>query len=165
MENKVGDKVPSPKVVAEIVDEIKSVNAKLKKFGVTLSVDERKRLLHARREADPMVKRVHELSLKYGVNLPGIPVQGMVSDMTLRDRLLPIVDLLRAALALADDTEGQAESEMWEAFLAHYGVLSSMADKLPELATELAPVVAFMANGKRRKEAPAADGAEETKPA
>jgi hypothetical protein len=99
---------------------------------------------------------VHDLSAKYSIVIPGISLQGMAKDMTLRERIHPIVDMLRAALTLAEDTEGQAESEMWEAFLAYYGVLSSMADRLPELSIELEPVVAFMANGKRRKEAPEA---------
>lgn len=51
-------------------------------------------------------------------------------------------------MVLAEDTEGQAESEMWEAFLAYYGVLSKMAEQNPTLAVELAPVVDFMARRK-----------------
>lgn len=154
MENKVGENVPSPKAIAELVEQLKAINAQLRKFGITLSVDERKRLLRARREADPMVKRVHDLAVKYNIAIPGITLQGMAKDMSLRERIHPIVDLMRAGLALAEDTEGQAESEMWEAFLAYYGILSSMAERLPELSTELEPVTAFMANGKRRKEPP-----------
>ena len=49
----------------------------------------------------------------------------------------------------------QADSEAWDAFLAYYGVLSSMADRDPELAVELEPVVQFMANGPRQKAPPA----------
>ncbi len=62
----------------------------------------------------------------------------------------PLSDLFRAGLVLAEDTEGQAESEMWQAFLAYYGVLCKMAEMNPALAVELQPVIDFMATGKRR---------------
>ncbi|MCC6559619.1 MAG: hypothetical protein IT372_42425 [Polyangiaceae bacterium] len=74
----------------------------------------------------------------------------MMNDRALRTRMHPLADLFRAGGVIADDTEGQAESEMWEAFLAYYGVLANMAQRTPELAVELAPVVEFMASGKRR---------------
>src|SRR5262249_648859 len=115
----------------------------------TLSADERKRLLHARREADPMVKRVHDLAIKYNIAIQKIPLSGMMNDMLLREHMQPIVDELRAGLIMAEDTGGEAESEMWEAFLAYYGVLANMAPRMPELATELAPVVTFMSNKRR----------------
>ena len=57
-------------------------------------------------------------------------------------------------LTFAEDTGTQAGSEGWEAFLAYYGVLSSMADRNPELAAELEPVVQLMATGPRPKEPP-----------
>ena len=55
------------------------------------------------------------------------------------------------ALQLAEDTGTQAGSEAWEAFLAYYGVLSSMGERMPDLAAELQTVVDFMAIGPRKK--------------
>jgi hypothetical protein len=153
MDNKVGDNMPSAKAFAALLQQLKDVVEQLKKFGITLSGDERKRLLHARREADPMVKRVHDLAVKYNIAIPKIPLQGMTNDMLLREHMQPIVDELRAGLTVAEDTEGEAESEMWEAFLAYYGVLANMAPRMPELATELAPVVTFMSNKRRTPDA------------
>src|SRR3954462_9061861 len=101
MDNKVGDKLPSTKALAALLQQLKDVVEQLKKFGITLSADDRKRLLHARREADPMVKRVHDLAVKYNVAIPSIPLDGMTNDMLLRERIQPIVDQLRAGLTVA----------------------------------------------------------------
>jgi hypothetical protein len=150
MENRVGDTMPKSDDVTKIVQALQGVVTELKKFGVILSTDERKRLLHARKDADSMVQRVHELAGKHNVTIPQISISGMKDDLTLYRMLHPITDLLNAALVLAQDTEGQAESEMWEAYLAYYGVLSSMAERNPELAVELKPVRDFMASTKRR---------------
>jgi hypothetical protein len=158
MDNKVGDHVPSVKAVADLVQQLKDILDKLKSFGVILSDDERKRLLHARREADPMVKRVHDLAVKYGVAIPSIPLQDMINDMTLRERVHPIADVVRATLTVVVDTEAEAESEMWQAFLAYYGVLSSMSGRLPDLASELETVTTFMSNPRRRKAPAPPDG-------
>jgi hypothetical protein len=43
-------------------------------------------------------------------------------------------------LTVIDDTEGQAESESWDAFLAYYPTLSGMATHIPSLAAELEDV-------------------------
>jgi hypothetical protein len=150
MQNKVGDNAPSAKVMAGLVEQLAAIVEQMKSFGITLPKDDRKRLLHARRDADPMVQRVHDLAVKHGVTIKDIPLDGMQNDKALRARLHPLADLFRAGLTLAEDTEGQAESEMWEAFLAYYGVLANMAQRTPELAVELAPVIEFMAHGKRR---------------
>ena len=150
MKNRVGDNAPTAEVMSQLVSQLAAIVAQLQTFGIVLSPEERKRLLHARRDADPMVQRVNDLAVKHGVTLKDIPLQGMMNDQALRARLHPLADLFRAGLAVAEDTEGQAESEMWEAFLAHYGVLAKMAEQDPVLAVELQPVVEFMAHGKRR---------------
>lgn len=83
-----------------------------------------------------MVERVHELALKYNVDLPGIPLQGMQDDLALVRMLRPVHSALKDVLTVVDDTEGQAESEAWEAFLAYYATLSGMATRIPTLAAE-----------------------------
>jgi hypothetical protein len=96
-----------------------------------------------------MVQRVHDLSIKYNITLPGTSLAGMLRDMTLRSLLNPIADVLRSSLRLVEDTMGQAESEMWQAFLEYYGVLSNMSKSIPELEIELRPVKEFMARKRR----------------
>ncbi len=151
MENKVGDNVPTPKALAQLHEQLREVIAKLRAFGVTLDADSRRRLLHARLGAEPHVRRVHDLAVRYDVKLKHIPLDGMVADQALTATMNPLVEELQAGLTLAQDTAGQAESEAWEAFLAYYGVLSNMAERDPTLADELASVIEFMSNGPRKK--------------
>jgi hypothetical protein len=84
-----------------------------------------------------------------GAEAPNVPLDGMQNDLTLAEQMANVIAELAPALTLAEDTAAQADSEAWQAFLAYYGVLASMAARVPELASELAPTVAFMANGPR----------------
>ena len=154
MENKVGDNVPSDKALAQLLEQLAHVVGKLAEFGVTLDTTSRKKLLHERLGAEPHIRQVHALAGKHGVSLKHIPLDGMLADRRLKAAMEPFVSAFQAGLTLAEDTAGQAEYESWEAFLAYYGVLSSMADRDPVLATELASVVAFMANGPRKPKGP-----------
>jgi hypothetical protein len=98
-----------------------------------------------------LVQRVHDLAIKHGVSLKNIPLDGMTNDLALSKQFQPFADELRAGQKLAEDTGMQAGTEAWEAFLAYYGVLSSMAERSAELAAELKTVVDFMAIGPRKK--------------
>lgn len=151
MDNKVGDNALNAQEAADLLAQAKSIAAKLQAHGITLTVDERKRTLRARRGADVHVQRVVDLATKHGVALPNIPLASLSNDLQLANQVQPIEDELRVALQIAEDTGRQASSEAWEAFLAYYGVLSSMAQRMPDLAAELATVVEFMANGPRKK--------------
>jgi cytochrome c len=156
MENKVGDKQFSPQKVTQLVKQLKDIVEQLRPYGITLTTDERKRTLRPRKGAEVHMQRVHQLASKHGVTLKNIPLQGMADDLALAKQFVSFEDELRAGLQLAEDSGTQADSEAWEAFLAYYGVLSSMAERSPELAVELESVVSFMATGPRKKPAPAA---------
>lgn len=154
MENKVGDNVPTPTDITQLLDQLKGIVLALKKFGIILSTPERKSLLHARIGAEPHIARIHDLAIKHKVDIAGIPLEGMKNDLALYTMLRPFQDEFNAGGVVADDTAGQAESEAWEAFLAYYGTLCGMAKHQADLASELAPVIEFMATG--RKKTPAA---------
>jgi len=151
MENRVGDNVPSADEMAALLQDMRSVVERIKKFGIILDSAERQRILHWRRGAEPHIQTVHDLAEKHGVKLPKIPLTGMLNDVALAKQMHPFVETMRAGLTLAEDTAGQAESEAWEAFLAYYGVLSGMASRDADIAAELSSVTEFMANGSRKK--------------
>ena len=151
MDNKVGDKLLKHPKATELLTQLKAIVEQLKPFGVTLTVDDRKRTLRPRKGAEPHMQRVHDLALKHGVSLKNIPLEGMANDLALSKQFQPFEDELRTGLQLVEDTGTQAGSEAWEAFLAYYGVLSSMADRSADIAAELATVVDFMATGPRKK--------------
>jgi hypothetical protein len=154
MDNKVGDKLLTPEKRAELLKQLKGIVEELKPYGITLITDDRKRTLRPRKGAEPHMQRVHDLAKKHGLSLKGIALDGMAADLDLTKQFQPFEDEFRIGLQLAEDTGTQASSEAWEAFLAYYGVLSSMADRSPDLAAELQTVVDFMATGPRKKAAP-----------
>lgn len=158
MNNRVGDNPFDTATAAQLLATLQGVVAELKKRGITLSQTERKALLHARLGAEPHIQRVHDLAVKYKVDIDGIPLQGMQNDLAFYTQLRPFQDEMRHGSTIADDTAGQAESEAWEAFLAYYGTLSGMAKHQPALAAELQPVIDFMATGPRKKPAPGGGG-------
>lgn len=151
MENRVGDKQLTDQKRTQILKVLKDAIVQLKPYGVTLTIDERKRTLRPRRGGETHMQRVHDLAKKHGVSLKDIPLDGMADDLALAKQFQSFEDEFRVGLQFAEDTGAQAESEAWEAFLAYYGVLSSMAERSPDLATELATVTDFMATGPRKK--------------
>ncbi|HEX2568735.1 MAG TPA: hypothetical protein VH877_04185 [Polyangia bacterium] len=153
MDNRVGDNAPNDAQMADLLARYEAIVAELKQFGLVLSVDERRRLLHARKDADEHVERVLDLAVKHGQSLPSIPLQGVRNDYRLAKALRPLADRATLADQLVSDTTGQAEHEYWQGFLAYYGVLSTLAQRLPELAKELEPVTKFMATGRRKGDA------------
>jgi hypothetical protein len=155
MQNKVGSTLIAPKKLEQLLKQLKDIAEELRPYGITLTTDDRKRMLRPRKGAEAHMQRVHDLAEKHGVSLKAIPLDGMANDLALAKQFQPFEDELRTALTLAEDTGSQAESEAWEAFLAYYGVLSSMAERSPELAAELQTVVEFMATGPRKKAPPA----------
>lgn len=156
MDNKVGDNALTAQEVADLLTQAKAITAKLKAHGIALSTDDRKRLLRARRGAGEHIQRVVELATKHGVSLPNVPLAGIANDVKLEQQLQPIEEELRVGLQFAEDTGAQAASEAWEGFLAYYGVLSSMAQRMPDVAADLASVVEFMSQGPRKKSPPKA---------
>jgi hypothetical protein len=154
MANLVGDKPLTPQKREKLVAQLKDILEQLRPHGVMLNKDSRKRTLRPRKGAEPHMQRVHDLAIKHGVSLKNISLDGMAADLELAKQFQAIEDEARTVLTFAEDTGTQAGSEGWEAFLAYYGVLSSIADRNPELATELEPVVKFMANGPRQQDPP-----------
>lgn len=156
MENKVGDTLLTSQKRDKLLGQLNDVLEQLRPYGIMLESTSRGRKLRQRKGAEPHMQRVHDLAVKHEVTLKNISLAGMANDLTLAKQFQAIEDAYRTGLTFAEDTGMQADSEAWDAFLAYYGVLSSMADRNPELAVELEPVVQFMANGPRQKAPPPA---------
>jgi len=152
MDNRVGDNMPTPAKLAELQKKLGEVIGELEKFCILLSKDERKRLLRARKDSEPMVQRVADLAQRHKLSVPGVELTSMQNDVRLTQALVPLSAQIERALQLVDDTSMQADTEAWQAFLAYYGVLSSLASRIPEVESALAPVVDYMKV--RKKPAP-----------
>lgn len=167
MENRVGDTVPSAAKLGSLLKQLKELIAELQKFGVVLTKAERKRLLRVRRDSDAMQRLVHDLAKQRGLTLAGFSLPGMLNDINLVQALEPFESAMGLGKQLTSDTMMQADTEGWQAFLAYYGVLSSMAERDAELATELKPVIEFMKTGRRKPDpepAPDSDDAQQRLP-
>ena len=150
MENRIGENQPTDEDLAKLIEDAKSVYDRMRLFGIILTKDERKELIAARRNSDPMVQKVHDLAVKYKVEIPGMSVGSMIRDLALKNRVAPLTTLLEGSLALSKDTESLAVHEMWMSFLAYYNVLCSMSTRVSELTVELQPIIDFMATGKKQ---------------
>lgn len=153
MDNRVGDDIPTPQQLAELLKKLNDVISELHKFCVVLSKDERRSLLRGRKDSEPMVQKIYDICKKHNVTVPGIPLEGMLNDMRLVQAARPFEAAFELGARMADDTGAQADTEMWQAFLTHYGVLQTMSARNPEIAEELKPVVEFM-RARRRAPAP-----------
>ena len=154
MNNLVGDNAPSDAEFAKKLEELNALKEWMKTFGVTLSPEVRKRLVHARRGGEEHAQRTFALATKHGIQVPGVPLDGMNNDMRLSKAMIPFLDGLGAMLTLAEDTAGEAENEYWHAFLAYYGPLSIMAAKNPDLHAEYRATIDFLSTGTRKKALP-----------
>ncbi len=152
MENRVGDNVPTPAKLAALLKQLQDVVTELKKFGVILTKDERRRLLRVRRDSEPMQRLIYAIAQKRSLKLEGFPLQGMLNDINLAQAMEPFEQAMELGQQLTTDTLLQADTEGWQAFLAYYGVLTAMASTDAELARELQPVVDFMKVGRRKPE-------------
>ena len=149
MENRVGDNIPAAVKLAEIQKKLGEVVSELEKFCIVLSKDERKRMLRARKDSEPMVQRVADLASRHKLSVPGVEASSMLNDVRLTQVLQPIAVLVERANQLVQDTTAQADTEAWQAFLAYYGVLSSLSGRIPEIEGALAPVVEYMRPNKK----------------
>ena len=152
MENRVGTNVPTPDEFTQIVKELDSIITRLKVVGVTLSPEERRGLSHARIGSDAAVESMLQLSERHNLAPRQVSREDVRNDYKLAQGMQPVVERLRAALQLAEDTQNLAESEYWKGALAFYLLIDVLSARDPELETEIKPMSAVMTNQRRKKD-------------
>lgn len=150
MDNKVGTDVPSAEEIQELLEQTLAISAALEKYTIKLTPEDRRYLAPFLPGGEPVVQLVGDLAEKYGVVLPDMPVDGMRADLTLAQRLAPLVSQFALVLSRLEDTTAQGRSEAWQAATGNYSVLVRVSAANPSLAKELEPARAFFAR-KRRK--------------
>lgn len=148
MENLVGDRIPSPDKLKSLLAKLREVRAELAKFGVVLSPDARRRRLRMRRGALEYLPLLVSLVEKYKVETETAPLSGLADDQRLIAVLSPFEDESAGLESLISDTLLEAEHETWQAFLLYYGVLQSLAARVPALKAELEPLEKLLALGR-----------------
>ncbi len=158
MKNLVGDHLPSDNEIAKLEKAIEDVVTKLTPFTVKLTPEERRGTLKFRPGGERVVQLVADLTKKYKLDDTDTPVDGMIADLALSQRLASLARVADLLAQLVDDTTLEAQSECWQAATALYSQLSLRARNNAQLATELAEATAFFAS-KRTKAAATATSA------
>lgn len=78
-------------------------------------------------------------------------VDDMNADFQIYQQTRELAGAIAEVHQLMQDTRLVAGAECWQAWLAYYGALCSIASRDGELATRIQPAVDFMATGPRKK--------------
>ncbi len=145
MQNRVGSQVPTEAQVQAWITTLQTLRTEMGAYGIKLSADDRQRLAKMRSGGEAMVTLIGTLATKYGIALADMPVAGMISDLTLAQRLQPLLSETTLLAEFCRDTIGCGMSEAWQAATGNYSVLRRLTGANPSLQTELKPVKAFFA--------------------
>lgn len=154
MQDRVGEVIPSEKDIAKLVEELEAIEAKIEKFTVVLTSDERSSTTKMRSGGENVVGDIATLTTSHGVALPKISVDGMKRDLLLAQRLRPLATQATKLAQRLDDTILQAQSECWWAATAFYSALARISGADAALQKAMEPIVAFFAVGRRKAKEP-----------
>jgi hypothetical protein len=143
--NLVGATVPSAEQQQQYLSQAKALTSSCRTFGVNLSSEERTTYPKLRIGGEKLLDPLVALAEAYGVNLPAMPLAQMKADISVARTSEGLEREIAVSHELVSDTRLAAYGEAWQAFLAYYSVLSSMAERDPGLASQLAPFSDFMA--------------------
>jgi hypothetical protein len=149
MKNRVGNVIPTAEEIQQLVKDIETLAAKLEKFTLMLSSEERQHTTKMRARGERVVELVGSLAVRHQIALPRISVDDMGKDLVLAQRLAPLASPLESLSQKVSDTILQAQSECWWAAMAFYTALTRLTDTDPELEDALKPAVEFMARRPR----------------
>jgi hypothetical protein len=149
MKNQVGSVIPSAEDIQQLVKDIETFAAKIDKFTLMLSSEERQHTTKMRARGERVVELVGTLATRHQITLPRISVNDMNADLVLAQRLAPLAPLLEAAAQKVSDTILQAQSECWWAAMAFYSALTRLSHVDPELEDALRPAIEFFARRPR----------------
>jgi hypothetical protein len=151
MKNRVGNVIPSAEESQQLVKDIETFAAKIEKFTLMLSSEERQRTTKMRVRGERVVELVGNLAARRQIAMAHISVGDMNADLVLAQRLAPLAPLLEGLAQRVSDTILQAQSECWWAAMAFYSALTRLADVDPELEDALKPAVEFFARRPRHE--------------
>lgn len=155
MENQVGDEVPSEAEADKLVKEVEALGKKLSKYGGSLSPEDRRYAAKPPDGSEATTQLIARLITKHGVKLPGVSAEDMLADLTLVQRLTPVLAAISTLERAVQDIVLQANSERWSATTAGYTALVRAMGADASLENEMKPALdAFGVGRKRSPRAP-----------
>jgi hypothetical protein len=116
---------------------------------VALSPSDRQHLPRIRKGWEGLVPKLADLAERYGVTIPGVSIDAMVSAAQNAQGLAPLAGRVAKLNQSLADTTLLAQGTTWKGATALYTVLSRAVLIHPELGAEMAPMRAFFALGSR----------------
>lgn len=161
MDNLVGDNLPTPEKLKALLTKLREVRAELAKFCIVLSPEDRKRRLRMRRGALAYMPLLMDLVKEYKIETGAAPLSTLGNDVRLVNALSPFEDESAAIEDLISDTLSEGEHEVWQGFLLNYGILQSLATRVPALKAKLEPLEKLLSTGRSERRRPGPEPAPE----
>jgi hypothetical protein len=116
--------------------------------GPGMTTTDRRRTTKIRTGGEKFIPLLAELAATYGITSPVHTIDEMSSLLEQVQKLVPLQRRVEVLLKLVEDTDLQANSDMWSAATFVYSVLKRMAKRDGNIALALEPLAEFFSNGK-----------------
>lgn len=140
-------KIPTPKEIEKIIEELRSVEKKLSDYTTVLQPHEREALPRMLAGGEGAAAAVAHLARKNKVVAEGTSVEVMEENFNLAERLKTVyreADLLQRRI---NDSILKAQAEAWTSAQKLCVELRKVAETNPRFKTEFAPVDEFFSGG------------------
>jgi hypothetical protein len=128
-----------------IVAQLDAILAALGDGAISLTIDDRRRLLKMRPGGEEYTEAVIKAAARYGVVLPGIDHAAVTRAMGLLEKLGPVAARVTILNGLIRDLTLRGESIVWKATMSAYSMLVRYVQEFPDLQRELGPIASFLA--------------------
>jgi hypothetical protein len=149
MMNRIGNVIPSAEEMQQLMKDAEAFAAKIEKYTLMLSPEERRRTTKMRVRGERIVELVGNLATRHQIALPRVSVNEMTKDLILAQQFAPLGRLFESLAQKISDTILQAQSECWWATMAFYEALTRLSNIDPDLQAALKPAVEFFARRPR----------------
>jgi hypothetical protein len=140
-------KIPTPKEIEKIIEELRSVEKKLTDFTTILQPPEREALPRMLPGGEGAAAAVAHLARKHKIQADGTSVEAMEDNFALAERLKTLYREAYMIQSRLNDTILKAQAEAWTSAQKLCAGLRKVAAENPRFATEFAPVDDFFSGG------------------
>jgi hypothetical protein len=140
-------KIPTPKELEKIIEELRSADKKLQEFTTVLQPPEREALPKMLPGGEGAAAAVAHLARKHKVVAEGASVERMEENFMLAERLKTIYREAFLVQQRIDDSIRKAQAEAWTSAQKLCAELRKIAEGNPRFKTEFAPVDDFFNGG------------------
>jgi hypothetical protein len=131
------------------LEQIDAIGQKLAPYVSSLTPNQRRSTLKARKEVDRVVPLLARLGKRFGLSTTQIDTAEMEQQLAVANLALPLLARVTSLRDMLADTVLASHGNAWETASTLYGILSRLARRNPALSAELAVVQSAFRNKKR----------------